>query len=163
MVVLRYGLKVSRVILPVSSQAAAMAAVHRESAPPPCELRQVSPDAFGTLPQRLTTYMSGEQVAFDDEVASSTWTPFQTRIWNATRLIPYGETRSYGWVSTTAGQPKACRAAGQSLNKNPVPIIVPCHRVVGADSSLTGFRSGLEMKRRLLSLEGSVPTRQTIL
>ncbi|MBN1857250.1 MAG: MGMT family protein [Dehalococcoidia bacterium] len=162
MAVARHGAKVSLVVLPRSSESAAVAAVHRSFADSYDEMRETSAAAFGTLPERLVRHMSGEQVAFDDEVDKSMWTAFQARIWEATRLIPYGTTRSYGWVAATAGQPKASRAAGQALHRNPVPIIVPCHRVVGADSSLTGFRSGIEMKQRLLSLEGVPPIHHAI-
>jgi len=153
MAVLRCELKVSRIILPGSSRSEDVARAHRALGRSFPEMREVSPKAFGSLPERLVSYMSGEQATFDDDVDTSTWTAFRTRIWEATRLIPYGETRSYGWVAATAGQPRACRAAGQALHNNPLPIIVPCHRVIGADSSLTGFGSGIELKQRLLSLE----------
>ncbi len=90
---------------------------------------------------------------FRDRLDTTGWTSFRTRVWNATRRIPYGQTRSYGRVAAVIGQPRACRAVGQALHRNPVPVIVPCHRVVGADSSLTGFGSGLALKRALLRLE----------
>jgi len=74
-------------------------------------------------------------------------------VWQATRLIPYGETRSYLWVAVQIGKPGAARAVGQALGRNPLPVIVPCHRVIAADGGLGGFTGGLEMKRRLLELE----------
>ena len=119
----------------------------------PPQMREVRPQAFGTLPERLTAFMHGESVVFEDELDRSSWTDFRARVWNVTRLIPYGETRSYSWVAAGAGQPAARRAAGQALHHNPVPILVPCHRVIGAGGELTGFGSGLELKRLLLSLE----------
>jgi O-6-methylguanine DNA methyltransferase len=75
-------------------------------------------------------------------------------VWQATRIIPCGETRSYGWVAELIWKPKATRAVGQALAANPMPIVVPCHRVIGSDGSLTGFTGGLKMKRRLLEIEG---------
>jgi len=80
-------------------------------------------------------------------------TEFQLQVWKALRAIPYGETRSYGQVAKAIGQPKAARAVGLANNQNPVVIIVPCHRVVGADGSLTGYGGGLPRKRKLLDLE----------
>ena len=76
--------------------------------------------------------------------------PFQREVWETTRLIPYGETRSYLWVAKQIKRPRAVRAVGQALSKNPLPIIVPCHRVVASDGRLGGFRRGVEMKRHLL-------------
>jgi len=79
-------------------------------------------------------------------------TYFQLRTWRALRAIPYGQTRTYGQIAKTLGQPGAARAVGLANNQNPVPIIVPCHRVIGADGSLTGYGGGLPRKRRLLEL-----------
>ncbi|MBN1153202.1 MAG: methylated-DNA--[protein]-cysteine S-methyltransferase [Dehalococcoidia bacterium] len=117
------------------------------------ELREVAPARFGTLTERIQAYIEGDAVEFPDVIDRSEWTPFRERVWNATMQIPYGQTRSYGWVAATVSQPRACRATGQALHRNPVPLIVPCHRVVGADGRLTGFGAGLELKQKLLSLE----------
>jgi len=76
-----------------------------------------------------------------------------TRIWELLRRIPYGETATYGEIAALSGNPKAARAVGLANNRNPVPIFVPCHRIVGSDGELTGYRGGLELKRRLLGLE----------
>jgi methylated-DNA-[protein]-cysteine S-methyltransferase len=81
-------------------------------------------------------------------------TPFQKKVYRAAQKIGYGEVRTYGWVAKKIGNPKASRAVGQALNKNPVPIIIPCHRVVAKDGDLRGFASGLGWKKRLLKLEG---------
>jgi methylated-DNA-[protein]-cysteine S-methyltransferase len=97
--------------------------------------------------------MRGDEIGFPDGIDTAGWTDFRARIWNATRLIPYGQTRSYSWVAATAGQPRASRAAGQALHYNPVPILVPCHRVVGANGELVGFGGGLALKQQLLLLE----------
>ncbi len=97
--------------------------------------------------------------SFPDELDLSTATPFQRQVWEKTRLIPYGETRSYSWVAEQIGKPGAARAVGQALGRNPLPIIIPCHRVVASDGKLCGFAGGLGMKRRLLSLEASAKVR----
>ena len=80
-------------------------------------------------------------------------TDFQKKVWEALKAIPYGETRSYAQIAAAAGNPKACRAVGGANNKNPLPVIIPCHRVIGADGGLTGYSGGLEIKRFLLNLE----------
>ena len=123
----------------------------------PDNVHQVGPEMFGTLPERLMAYMRGETVALSDDLDTNGWTDFRSRVWKTTRMIPYGETRSYSWVATAIGQPAASRAVGQALHRNPVPILVPCHRVIGLDRSLTGFGGGLTLKKQLLSLE-SLPS-----
>lgn len=114
-----------------------------------------SPHLFQDLIERLTLYFGGHKVNFPDELDLSEATDFQCEVWAATRLIPYGETRSYTWVAAQIRQPKAVRAAGQALGRNPLPIIVPCHRVLASDGKLGGFTGGIEMKKHLLYLEGS--------
>ena len=153
MAVSRTDVGVSRVALPRPSRSSCVAALREKEGLPASELREVAPGSLGTLPERLVRYMAGDRVEFSDEVDTSAWTPFRTRVWEATRWIPYGETRSYASVAAAIGQPMAYRAVGQALHRNPVPVIVPCHRVIGADSSLTGFGGGLGLKERLLSLE----------
>ena len=81
-------------------------------------------------------------------------TAFELRVWAALCTIPYGETRSYGTIAAAIGSPRAARAVGMANHRNPLPILIPCHRVIGADGSLTGYAGGLETKRRLLALEG---------
>ncbi len=114
-----------------------------------------SPNLFNGLIERFRVYFNGGQVAFPDELDLSDATPFQRRVWEITRLIPYGDTRSYIWVAEQIGKPGAARAVGQALARNPLPIIIPCHRVVNVDGRLGGFSGGLEMKRHLLHLEVS--------
>jgi len=118
-----------------------------------------SPHLFDDLMERLRTYFSGHKVAFPDKLDLFRATHFQREVWEITRLIPYGETRSYAWVAEQIKRPKAMRAVGQALSKNPLPIIVPCHRVVASDGKLGGFSGGVEMKKCLLSLETSVSIR----
>ena len=118
-----------------------------------CAVR--SGDCFGDLIGRLQTYFDGGKATFSDELDLSGATPFQRRVWEVTRLIPYGETRGYAWVAQRVGRPGAARAVGQALGRNPLPIIIPCHRVITSDGRLGGFSDGVEMKRRLLRLEAS--------
>lgn len=113
--------------------------------------------SLADLAERLKAYFSGKKVEFSDRLDLSGATPFQKQVWQAARLIPYGETRSYLWVAQKIGKPGAARAVGQALGKNPLPIIVPCHRVIATGGGLGGFTGGLEMKRRLLKLEGFSP------
>ncbi len=104
---------------------------------------------------RLRDYFLGRYVTFPDRLDLSAATAFQRCVWNTARLIPYGETRSYRWVAEQINRPEAARAVGQALGRNPLPVIVPCHRVVTSDGRPGGFSGGLEMKRRLLRLEAS--------
>ncbi len=117
-----------------------------------------SPRRYEDLMGRLRIYLGGNKVSFSDELDLSGTTPFQRKVWEKTRLIPYGGTRSYSWVAEQVGKPGAARAVGQALGRNPLPIITPCHRVVTRDGKLGGFSGGLGMKRRLLSLEASART-----
>ncbi len=114
-----------------------------------------SPHLFTDLAERFKAYFSGSQPAFPEELDPSGTTPFQREVWRITRLIPYGETRSYAWVANQIKRPRASRAVGQALGRNPLPVIVPCHRVVASGGQLGGFGGGIEMKRNLLSLESS--------
>lgn len=111
--------------------------------------------SFDNLIQRCRIYFGGHRVTFPDQLDLSGATAFQQQVWEITRLIPYGETRSYAWVAEQIGQPRAVRAVGQALGKNPLPIIIPCHRVITSNSKLGGFGGGVEMKKRLLSLEAA--------
>jgi O-6-methylguanine DNA methyltransferase len=101
----------------------------------------------------LRKYFSGERVLFDLPLDMRYYTRFQKAVWQATAGIPYGETRSYAWVAKKIGNPRAVRAVGQALGANPVPIIIPCHRVIGSSGKLCGFAGGLTMKKGLLELE----------
>jgi len=118
-----------------------------------------SPHLFKDLMERLKVYFSGHRTTFRDKLDFPRATHFQREVWEITRLIPYGETRSYAWVAEQIKKPQAVRAVGQALSKNPLPIIVPCHRVVTSDGKLSGFSGGVEMKKRLLSLEASASIR----
>lgn len=101
---------------------------------------------------QLEEYFKGRRRSFDLPLAPQ-GTSFQRKVLEALQAIPYGETRSYKDIAAAIGQPKAVRAVGAANAKNPIPIVIPCHRVIGSDGSLTGFGGGLEVKRTLLSLE----------
>ena len=117
-----------------------------------------SPDPFADLIERLKIYFGGDRMPFPDKLDLSGATPFQREVWQTTRLIPCGETRSYAWVANHIKRPGAVRAVGQALGRNPLPIIIPCHRVVNSDGKLGGFSGGLEMKKYLLWLEAVAST-----
>jgi methylated-DNA-[protein]-cysteine S-methyltransferase len=102
--------------------------------------------------RELSEYFAGKRTAFDVPVRA-TGTEFQEKVWEQLRRIPYGETRSYGDIAEAAGNPKAARAVGHANNRNPVMILIPCHRVIGADGSLVGFGCGIAAKKYLLDLE----------
>jgi methylated-DNA-[protein]-cysteine S-methyltransferase len=108
--------------------------------------------AFPDAVEQLGAYFAGELRDFDLRLEFR-GTEFQRRVWNALRTIPYGETRSYGEIAEQIGSPTASRAVGLANGHNPISVIVPCHRVIGANGSLTGFGGGLDRKRALLYLE----------
>lgn len=113
--------------------------------------------ALGDLQEKLRRYFDGQPVSFDEPLDVSGATDFQRRVWQVTRRIPRGETLTYGQIARQVGSPGAARAVGQVMARNPWPVIVPCHRVVGHDGRLTGFGGGLAMKQRMLEMEGAMP------
>jgi methylated-DNA-[protein]-cysteine S-methyltransferase len=125
-------------------------------------LHQLGPDVaeaapgeafLGDLSQRLRDYFAGERVIFPDALDLPAAPHFFYDVWTVARSIPYGERRTYKWLAEQAGRPHAFRAAGQAMARNPLPIIVPCHRVIASDGSLCGFGGGLPLKLQLIELE----------
>ncbi|MFF1463364.1 methylated-DNA--[protein]-cysteine S-methyltransferase [Streptomyces sp. NPDC058330] len=110
------------------------------------------PGPFAEAVRQLDAYFAGDLTDFDLPLRLE-GTPFQRTVWAELRRIPYGETRSYGELAERLGKPGASRAVGLANGKNPVGIIVPCHRVIGASGGLTGYGGGLERKQRLLAFE----------
>jgi methylated-DNA-[protein]-cysteine S-methyltransferase len=102
--------------------------------------------------RQLREYLAGERKVFDVPIRLA-GTAFQNAVWEALLAIPWGETRTYGQIGASLGRQNAARAVGGACHRNPLPIIVPCHRIVGSTGSLTGFAGGLDMKRALLRLE----------
>jgi methylated-DNA-[protein]-cysteine S-methyltransferase len=109
-------------------------------------------EPFADVRRQLSEYFDGERDEFDVPLGM-TGTPFQRRVWQALQRIPYGETTTYGELARRLGRPSASRAVGLANGRNPIAVIVPCHRVIGSDGSLTGYGGGVERKRLLLELE----------
>ncbi|GIG62378.1 methylated-DNA--protein-cysteine methyltransferase [Longispora fulva] len=109
-----------------------------------------------SLREQMAAYFAGELTEFDVPLSVRVGSPFERRVWAALREIPYGEMATYGRIATDLGDSGAARAVGTANNHNPLPIVVPCHRVVGADGKLVGFGGGLHRKKHLLELEARV-------
>jgi len=103
---------------------------------------------------QLEAYFAGQRKRFDLPLDLSRGTAFQRAVWRACARIPYGRVRSYAGLATTARRPRAARAVGQAMRANPLPIVIPCHRVVASDGALGGYGAGLALKQKLLALEG---------
>jgi methylated-DNA-[protein]-cysteine S-methyltransferase len=102
--------------------------------------------------QQLERYLAGELTEFSLALLPA-GTPFMQRVWEALRRVPYGRTASYRDIATAVGNPRAVRAVGMANGRNPIPIFIPCHRIIGSSGKLVGYRGGLELKQRLLELE----------
>jgi len=118
--------------------------------PPPAAERD--DEVLAPVAAQLADYFAGRRLAFDLPLAP-TGTAFQQRVWSVLRDIPYGRTTTYGEIAAGLGQPTASRAVGLANGRNPIPVVIPCHRVIGANGTLTGYAGGLERKQTLLSLE----------
>ncbi len=116
------------------------------------ELGERSGEAFGDAVQQLGEYFAGERTSFDLPLRP-VGSDFELAVWSELRRIPYGETRSYGYVAKAVGEPGGAQAVGAANGRNPLAVLVPCHRVIGADGSLVGFGGGLPRKRFLIDLE----------
>jgi methylated-DNA-[protein]-cysteine S-methyltransferase len=111
-----------------------------------------NPEPFADAMEQLAEYFDGRRTEFDMALVMD-GNPFERRVWSALREIPYGETVSYGEIARRVERPSAARAVGMANGRNPIAVIVPCHRVIGADGTLTGYGGGLERKQLLLELE----------
>ena len=139
---------ISAIELPTSRQAA-KEAMARLGADEPAAEADAAP-----LVDLVRRAAKGEEVATNGQVRLSGGTPFQRSVWEAMRSIPHGDTISYAELANRVGRPGAARAVGQAVGANPVPLLIPCHRVVASDGGLGGFGGGLQMKRELLCQEG---------
>ena len=128
------------------------AAPHAERAVPPGAREDRA--AFAPVLTQLCAYFGGQRTSFDLQLLPR-GTEFQRQVWRALSAIPYGSTATYAEIARAIGRPKAVRAVGAANGKNPLSIVVPCHRVIGQDGSLTGYAGGLPSKRRLLQLEAA--------
>ncbi|MEH6583206.1 MAG: methylated-DNA--[protein]-cysteine S-methyltransferase [Halioglobus sp.] len=117
--------------------------------------RHTSDEVLDATARQLLEYFAGDRQHFELPLKAA-GTAFQQQVWGALCGIPYGEVRSYSEIALEIDRPKAVRAVGAANGRNPLPVIVPCHRVIGRDGSLTGFAGGLEMKKALLSLENAL-------
>ncbi len=113
--------------------------------------------ALGQVEGALGRYFEGDSRALDSLSVAPHGTPFQLKVWSALREIPWGQTRSYGELAESIGRPTAARAIGMANGANVIAIVIPCHRVIGKDGTLTGYAGGIDRKRRLLELEGFAP------
>jgi methylated-DNA-[protein]-cysteine S-methyltransferase len=141
----------------VAADEAGLRRIHFQSGrerPRPDPSWERDPAPFRTLARQLAEYFARERRTFDLPLAPE-GTPFQLETWRALVAIPYGTTISYEELARRVGRPRAVRAVGAANGRNPLPIVVPCHRVIGKDGSLTGFGGGIEAKRTLLELEGA--------
>ncbi|HEX2966594.1 MAG TPA: methylated-DNA--[protein]-cysteine S-methyltransferase [Syntrophorhabdaceae bacterium] len=111
-------------------------------------------DSFKTIKFLLNKYLKGEKVVFDVPLDISRQTPFTRSVLQELLKIPHGQVRSYGWIGKQLGYSMAARAVGQAVGRNPILILIPCHRIIAGHGKLGGFSSGIEIKKRLLSLEG---------
>jgi methylated-DNA-[protein]-cysteine S-methyltransferase len=148
------GMGICKIVLPKKDKKAA----EKELVSGKCAVKgKLSPPARIVVLKRtvklLQKYFSGERVIFDLPLDTSSYTPFQRAVWRAAAEVPAGATRSYAWIAKKINKPLAARAVGQALGANPVPILVPCHRVISSSGSLGGYAGGLGMKRILLELE----------
>ena len=129
--------------------------------PPPHYFKDVqwvvSEEKTAVLRKELTEYFAGERTEFDVTIDLRTGTEFQRRCWEILSRIPYGELRTYQEVAVAAGRPTAFRAVGQANHANPIPIVIPCHRVINSDGHLGGYGGGLDLKEQLLALEEALP------
>ena len=125
---------------------------HGKARKPESDWRESSRGPVGEAIRQLREYFAGKRTDFDLPLAPD-GTPFQRGVWRRLQEIPYGETISYGELAKRVGNPKASRAVGAANGQNPIPIVIPCHRVIGANGKLTGFGGGLPTKEKLLALE----------
>ena len=137
---------VKRITLPTKNRKSVLAEMGIEE-------QDLTPGAGGGLGDRLRHYFVGQPVVFKDGIDLTGTTEFQRQVYQAACQIPYGETKSYGELAESIGKPGAARAVGQALGANPVPILIPCHRVVAADGGLGGYTGGINTKKKLLEME----------
>jgi len=110
-------------------------------------------EGLESFKKELKNYFEGKSEDFKQGTVFLEGTDFEKKVWLTLKEIPYGETRSYKWLSEKIGSPKASRAVGQALGRNPIPIVLPCHRIIESGGSIGGYSSGVDIKRRLLEIE----------
>ncbi len=153
----RFQSPVGPLIIGVSSKGLVLLKFERGQFPPPKSKAEwkLSSDATREYVHQLKEYFAGQRREFSFRL-DLRGTPFQVRCWQALLDIPYGETRTYADMARAVGCPQGYRAVGLANNRNPIAIVVPCHRVIASDGSLCGYGGGLDVKRKLLELEGAL-------
>jgi methylated-DNA-[protein]-cysteine S-methyltransferase len=144
---------VRRVCLPQKTQTEASKILFSQAPAAGCLRLKPDTERCYAVYEQLVAYFDGIAREFDCELDTSAFPEFHRKVWKYVRRIPHGETRSYSWVAKKLGKPEAARAVGAALARNPLPILVPCHRVILAGGGLGGFSGGVEWKERLLQLE----------
>jgi methylated-DNA-[protein]-cysteine S-methyltransferase len=137
-------------LTPVVNESGALTMLHFGAKHPTGALRE--PERLGHVAEQLFEYFEGKRMAFDLELAAE-GSAFQRQVWQKLVEIPYGSTRSYGEIARELGVPGASRAVGRANATNPIAIVVPCHRVIGSNGTLTGYAGGIDMKEKLLAFE----------
>ena len=141
------------IVLPKPSKRAMVTALRRLGAE---NLEAEATPGLRAAHQQLLDYLEGRRQTFELSLDFSRGTPFQRKVWRTLLSVPYGKLRSYQWVAARVGGPQYARAVGNAVGANPLPIVVPCHRIVAHDATLGGFSGGLPTKRKLLTLEKSL-------
>lgn len=147
------GKGIDRIVLPQTSKRRALAALREPASGVPVMERS---SQLEQAQAQMLDYLAGTRQTFDVPVDLSQGTAFQRRVWRTLLRVPYGKLRSYQWVAARVGGRQYARAVGNAVGANPLPIVVPCHRIVAHDASLGGFSEGLPTKRKLLTLEGTL-------
>ncbi|MDK2741442.1 MAG: methylated-DNA--[protein]-cysteine S-methyltransferase [Nitrospira sp. BO4] len=144
---------IQAIVLPKRSKRAVESDLRAQSDGP---LQQEASTQLEAARRQLLQYLEGKRDTFDVPLDLSQGTSFQRQVWRALQRVPYGKLRSYQWIAARVGGRHYARAVGNAVGANPLPIVIPCHRIVAHDASLGGFSGGLSMKRKLLSLEGTL-------
>jgi len=145
-----------RIVLPQTSPDIALNLLFSTTRPTTTQIYPEPPYSplFANAIEQLRRYFRGERIPLEAKFDFSDATDFQKRVWEATRTVPYGETRSYAWLARKVNNPKSSRAVGQALSANPLPLFIPCHRILRSDGSIGGFSYGIQTKHFLGKLEG---------
>lgn len=147
------GKGIDRIVLPQTSKRRALAALREPASGVPVMERSLQ---LERAQAQMLDYLTGTRQTFDMPLDLSQGTAFQRRVWRTLLRVPYGKLRSYQWVAARVGGRQYARAVGNAVGANPLPIVVPCHRIVAHDATLGGFSGGLPTKRKLLTLEGTL-------
>lgn len=144
---------IDAIVLPQGSRRAVESSLRQSACAP---LATAGSARLQSARRQVLGYLAGKRKDFDLPLDLSSGTPFQRQVWRVLQRVPYGKARSYRWVALRVGGPRYARAVGGAVGANPLPLVIPCHRIVAQDASLGGFSGGLPTKRRLLKLEGTL-------